>query len=732
VNLAAGHNFLDGRLNISAALQYYNQGRIDVEGAHPWGNQDWKILNNPAYTPTNGQYRLVIAPQARFSVATNGGVIITAGPLKGIQFGPGGTPYPFVYGQSVGNTYMIGGGNPGEILDDSTPLGSLGIHRTNVYGRIGYDISDDITASFETTVAGAYGHSRVTGSTDVGAGGQITILRDNAYLPMQIAAMMDANKISSFKMGRLNPELGWIEPVTTTGVQRYVASLDGRFGDGWKWSSYFEVGRSRYYQVYTGNRNQTNWNLAVDAVKAPNGQIVCRSTLTNPTNGCIPADVFGNNALNTTNVASFVLQNPYSTTWASEKAAGVNISGEPFSTWAGPVSVAAGAEWRHELTKTTADRNSNLGIFRVGNIIDQFGQFSVKEGYAETVVPLAENQAFAKSLEVNAAVRLTDYSVSGSVWTWKVGATYEPIDTLRFRAARSRDIRAPNIVEFFQAPRLNSGGTVIDRATGIQYAPRTLTGGNTNLTPEEGDTTTYGVVWSPEGVLHGLRASIDRWDIDLEKAIGTISSQNTVDYCFNGNTALCSQIQRDATGAITLVASTYFNLGYIKTSGIDFELDYALPMPIESVGGDFDFRFLATWVEKYITSDGGTNVVNNVGSLNNPDWKISTRLGYNNGPVNVYLENQYVPRLALDPTYTATDAPESLRYVRSMDWTNLSVSYEVWSRDTARVQLFATVNNLFDQDPPIVPNSGVQSTQTNSTLYDVLGRRYQVGVRFSY
>ena len=36
-----------------------------------------------------------------------------------------------------------------------------------------------------------------------------------------------------------------------------------------------------------------NFALAIDAVRAPNGAIVCRSTLTAPTNGCVPYNLYG-------------------------------------------------------------------------------------------------------------------------------------------------------------------------------------------------------------------------------------------------------------------------------------------------------------------------------------------------------------------------------------------------------------------------------------------------------
>src|SRR5690606_34049907 len=78
------------------------------------------------------------------------------------------------------------------------------------------------------------------------------------------------------------------------------------------------------------------------------------------------------------------------------------------------------------------------------------GSYNVKEAYLETVVPLG------LGLEFNGAVRATDYSTSGYVTTWKLGATWAPIEDIRFRITRSRDIRAPNLNELFQAGTANS------------------------------------------------------------------------------------------------------------------------------------------------------------------------------------------------------------------------------------------------------------------------------------
>src|SRR5581483_419462 len=83
-------------------------------------------------------------------------------------------------------------------------------------------------------------------------------------------------------------------------------SFDGDFDDGWygqkwNWKAYYQAGRTHMYQTTLNNNIAANLTSAIDAVVAgagntagaPVGTIICRSTLTNPTNGCVPLDIFG-------------------------------------------------------------------------------------------------------------------------------------------------------------------------------------------------------------------------------------------------------------------------------------------------------------------------------------------------------------------------------------------------------------------------------------------------------
>jgi hypothetical protein len=70
--------------------------------------------------------------------------------------------------------------------------------------------------------------------------------------------------------------------------------------------------------------------------------------------------------------------------------------------------------------------------------------------------------------------------------------------------------------------------------------------------------------------------------------------------------------------------------------------------------------------------------------------------------------------------------------VDSVFYADLRLGYEFGVGNTT-VELWGSVTNLFDTDPPVTPTyapfSGY-STQVNAGVYDVLGRRYTVGLKF--
>jgi outer membrane receptor protein involved in Fe transport len=718
VALSGGTNFAGGDGNIMSGAEYSDNGGVGSNRS--WFQQHWATISNPAYKPGNGQPQDLIVPDVHVSTASLGGVI-TSGPLKGTQFLPGGGTTPFQYGTNVGSTYMQGGSGiyPGDLVDLVTPL-----QHGAFMARVSYDFSPTLQGFAEATLG--YSHSRFNLSTSYETG-TITIKKDNAFLPTSIVNQMTADNITSFQMGRINPDIAYNVVDDANLTMRGAAGLKGQLGGGWTWDANLEVGRTRYSASIYNNILNTNWNQAVDSVIGPNGQPVCRSTLTNPTNGCVPLNLFGYGSPSSAAIA-YITATQSLLTHIDEQAAQANLHGTPFSTWAGPVSLATGVEFRREALNQESDANSQAGAFQIGNPRAMSGSYSVEELYAETVVPLVEGATLVKNLDLNAAARVTNYSTIGTVETWKVGLSWALNDEWRVRATRSRDIRAPNLNDLY-TPYILTFSTITDPQTGKQLTVAQPQEGNPDLKAEVADTTTAGIVYQPEW-LSGLRMSVDYYNIDLKGAVGTLTAQNIINRCETNDPSLCQYITRDATGNITTVVRTNINLSEMKTDGVDTEISYNTPLSryFERLPGTIDLRLLTSWTDNFITDDG-TTVLNTggVSGTGGPHWRATASVTYDAGPLRLYAETRYVGPGEYDVNLTYNN-----NHVNSQTVVNTTVQYTLKHEGDRNLQLFATINNLFDAAPPVAPYNFIFGSPTTASLFDVIGRRFTVGARFAY
>ena len=389
------------------------------------------------------------------------------------------------------------------------------------------------------------------------------------------------------------------------------------------------------------------------------------------------------------------------------------------------------------------------GAFRISTTT---GGYDVTEGFVETLIPLVSEQSWTKSLEFNGAVRATDYSTSGFVTTWKAGLTWAPIDDIRFRLTRSRDIRAPSIVELFTTG-LFVGQPLDDPFTGlIGVRGEAVTIGNPNLSPEKGDTTGIGVVLQPR-FLPDFTASIDYYEIEINDAIGTAANaQQIIDLCFAGNAAFCPSIIRRPDGTIGFVNIQPINFVRTLNRGIDFELAYRIGLEniVQSWNGDLAIRWMATrYIEAY-SDNGLTPPINDVGENSSgslPRWRHRFSAAYSNDPITFSLAARAISSGTIDNSWIECDAgcPTStvnnrtiqvggnrLRgyfYVDSM----LAYRFSAFGSDG---ELNFNVRNLFDEDPPRMAQLGTQGTRGNrgtaDATYDMIGRSYRIGLRFTF
>lgn len=729
--LAAGTSFAGGRGHVVVGGEYADNKGVGGCYELSYCAQAYSNFSNTEW-PNNGLPNRVLLPNKKATLT--GGGLINSGPLRGTQFLDDGTPADFEYGMWP-STFAMVGGEGGEDPFTSAHLMKAPVERFSFYGMGTFEFTPDLGAFLEVSYGGVSARSNGAQTRDI----SIAIARDNPFIPESVQERMDEEGLTSITLARAGDDFGVARYRANNRTFRVVGGLEGRVADFLDWDVYYQYGDNRYEQEMRNNRIQSRFPLAVDAVEGPDGSVVCRSTLTDPDNGCVPVNLFGQ--FNWDDAAKNWL---YGTGWQTaaieQHVIAANLRAEPFSTWAGPVSLAVGGEYRDESIVGDADPISQANGWYVGNGQSVAGGVDVREAYAETVIPLARDLPFANSLELNGAVRITDYSTSGTVTTWKLGGVYEPTDWLRLRATRSRDIRAPNLQELFGSTS-SAFSRVVD-TDGVQYLPQVLTGGNLDLQPEIADTWTAGIVLTPEGLLPGFRFSADYYDIKVDQAISQVGAQTSVDRCGAGVAEFCDLVTRGSDGAITQVLNPWLNLDTLIIRGVDLEALYTTPLFDD---GRLTVRLLASYIDDYITIDSGGEI-NRAGQTGvqtgalpgMPDWSGNATVSYEQGPLTLSLAGRFINKGIMDVTLVGPrdegydpSLPNSIsvNHLPARVYLDLGGSFEVFESGGRSVEIYGAIKNLLDKDPPVNVYSGAG---TNPFLFDTILRRYTLGVRFSY
>ncbi|MBN8831509.1 MAG: TonB-dependent receptor plug domain-containing protein, partial [Sphingomonadales bacterium] len=391
-HLTGGTSFAGGRghllLNGEIAVK---QGLHGVPRA--WNNRGWYMINNPAYVAGNGQPERLVTSGAGLSQATPGGVI-TNTIFRGTQFGEGGALSQYNFGTNR-DPWQIGGDWQSTQVNGFQSLDPQE-NRKSVFGRLSFDVTDNINVF----VQGNYARSDNLGWLGVQLNqANVTIRSDNAFIPEPLRTQLRNAGVTQFTLGTSNADLPIRKNDTQRELQRYVVGVNGSFGflaGEARWDVYYQKGISNTREMARDITNNARLALAQDAVFAPAGNalgvpvgtIVCRSSLTAPTNGCVPLNRLG------TTVASqaalnYVLGNPFRKQKFEQDVVAANLSFDAFSLPAGSVSVAIGGEHRREKVSGSVPTEFQSGWF-VGNFLPSKGAYNVTEGYIELLVPVIE------------------------------------------------------------------------------------------------------------------------------------------------------------------------------------------------------------------------------------------------------------------------------------------------------------------------------------------------------
>ena len=516
--------------------------------------------------------------------------------------------------------------------------------------------------------------------------------------------------------------------------------LRGKFANDWAWEVAGSFGRKTAVDGSTNVANLERIANTLDTSKcspAPGAAIPCGDYLGfgDPTRAVLDYILFTSRDRGGNQLATVT----------------ADINGDLFRLPAGPVAFAAGAVYRKEKGWRDPDPLTVLGVANTNQQDPISGSSTAKEAYLELSVPLLANTPFFKALTVNGAVRYSNYDLFGGDWNYKFSADWMISDDIRLRGTYGTGFRVPNVPELFGGVSegnltttdpcggysKSSNATLIAncRASGVPAnyvqlgtAIRTTIGGNDKLKPESSTSWTVGTVIQPRRLVPGLSLTADWFDIDIKDAIRAIPGSTKLAVCYaspNLSHAFCNDFTRSPlTGEVTYLSAQPINTGREQMNGLDLGLVYDRRIGAVAVTLDLN----ATYLNKYVVLPfaGGAPIIFDgfIGGGNGgyPKWRGYGVLTAASGGVSATWSTQWIGK--------ATDfnaKPGNIGYsTPNVFYHNAQIAFEIDQKTRFQIG----VDNLSDRKAPYIQSATDGNTDTMT--YDLMGRRFYVGVRTAF
>ncbi len=794
---AGGSAFGNGRGHFTGSFQYDKQTHMFASD-QPFSN-DYNLVNVTSDTNVrgDGQPDNLILPNVAEDIIGPYSVINTRGDLTGAlgddrrwSFNSAGTdimplPDPVIAGQFPRSQNFV----LGDFAEITDALGARDPWLTILPETERYIATASVKYELNNSVE-AYGDFKYvrTSGFDIDYPRQIIFARinveDNPYLPEAVRTQFLDAGVQEFEI------LDNVLELQTSGEEferetiTLLGGLRGSFDAGFSeisYDAYAQYGTTDSTLDRAPQRITPNLQAAIDSVIDPaTGQPACRSQVpsaqpdgyVNPAvvnaASCAPLNPFGINNVSA-EALGFVFMPATNLFETNQTVVGVSFTGdtERFANLGGgPIYFAGGYEYRKESASFNFDTLEEIGAFG-GAASDSSGSFDVNEVFAEVSVPVLD------SLSLDAAVRYADYSHAGEATAWKIGGNFNPIESIGFRATYSEAVRAPNITEAFSPPSQanfvpqdlcdfevlpNETQTVANNCAALGLSPDfdafdglTIFGsvsGNKDLSPEESESYTVGVVLTP---FERTQLTVDYYSIEITDAIDSIGGQDIVNLCLRNesgvNNQFCNRTTRNPgpgltprgipVGGLTDIRSGFVNVAALETSGIDVTASIVGDASDWTFGllerGTMSLNLLYTYVldlsEFPFQNDPSREDIL-VGELGRPEHQGRLAFNYSNPDLIdarievLYIGNQVARNLSFDePDFVTPDDTGSTVYTDFF----LSKTLDTGAGET---YLFAGINNLFDQEPPVVALA--LTNRNEAANYDQLGRNFVLGARVNF
>ena len=523
-------------------------------------------------------------------------------------------------------------------------------------------------------------------------------------------------------------ENGIVRPTHNEGTtQRFVFGLEGAlFTSGWDYSVAFNLQDadnlvSRGSQMSVERVRQAIGPSFIET--GANGAQVFRcGTPGNVIFGCVPLNLIGPvGSIDPSMIDWIFVNKPTERSTNKLRAMNADFTGPLFDMPGGTAQLAIGAEYREEDASIVLDRATNIGdVAFVEAQEDTLAPTrEIKEVYSEVLLPVLS------TVDVEAAVRWSDYNDFGSSTNPKIGLKYRPVESMLFRGTYSEAFRAPTFGELyagrafafvnFEDPCESGTQTQLPGCPSGSPLPPNLgfsqrTGGTRSLQAEEAESYTLGLVYTPSTE---LSLTADYWNIKQSNVVGTIGVQVKMDDVARNGAAspFFADVVRDpVSGELLYVDDTLQNIDQREIAGWDLAARYSLR---DTAWGEFLFGIDLSHMTRWRDNNDDDEVGTWSDRFALPENRVVGQIAWEYGAWGASANIQYI-----DSMQNVEAGDGIIDHVDSYTRTDAQVSYTT-DRFGKEMRVVLGVLNLFDQDPPIVGTT--VDGGTDPTTYDPTG-----------
>ena len=398
----------------------------------------------------------------------------------------------------------------------------------------------------------------------------------------------------------------------------------------------------------------------------------------------------------------------------------IKAAGDLWPMWGDHAALAVGAETAKEDTSDIGDSLSMSNKIVASGGTSNAGSRSRDAGYAEFMIPIIgeDNRVSGiHSLGLHAAWRIEQYSDFGSADNPKVGLKYQPHERVLLRATYQTAFRAPGLQQLYMGQTV-AHPFLLDPARGdegMQY--KTISGGNTDLHPEESDSVSIGAVIDipmPDNM--DLAVSVNWSRVELEDQITSLGAQYmlTNEELFGNNIIRNEQTDADRAadnpgpdgkfgtedhpewgeddipnggipGSLKHINNSYLNLAEVHVEAIDISIDYGIDTSVGYFGVDLRAAHMDSYEYQARPTDDFEELV---GSYTVPELRGNLSVWWNYDKYSAGATVNHVD--SFDQYYGVI--PE----VDSHTTLDLQATYDL--TDNSRITVGAL--NVTDEDPP--------------------------------